>query len=182
MNEAGVIVDSAMGLEESLAGSTAPAEILAALCLVDVRYQGFDGLVHAGQLVVHRDLEVEIKELFALLAGWEFPLRQAIPVVRYGWSDEASMAADNASAFNYRLIAGTGRLSRHAEGRAVDINPVENPVCYADGRSEPPGALYRPGAPGTFGAGDRVVAAFKARGWRWGGEFAHVHDYHHFEK
>lgn len=31
------------------------------------------------------------------------------------------MAADNSSAFNYRTIAGTDRLSRHALGRAVDI-------------------------------------------------------------
>ena len=38
-----------------------------------------------------------------------------------------SMSADNTSAFNFRVIAGTTLLSQHALGRAIDINPVENP-------------------------------------------------------
>ena len=37
------------------------------------------------------------------------------------------MAADNTSAFNFRVVAGSGTLSQHAFGRAIDINPVENP-------------------------------------------------------
>ena len=108
--------------------------------------------------------------------------RGAAPITCFGWSDEASMAADNCSAFNYRLIAGTDRLSRHAAGRAIDINPFENPAITLNGIVCPAGAAYRPGEPGTFGDGDRVVRAFKKRGWRWGGEFSHLHDYHHFEK
>ena len=104
------------------------------------------------------------------------------PIVRYGWSDEASMAADNTSAFNYRLIAGTDRLSRHATGRALDINPRRNPAVYPDGRIAPAGAVYRPGSPGTFTGEHPVVLAFRERGWRWGGDFTHLQDYHHFEK
>jgi peptidoglycan L-alanyl-D-glutamate endopeptidase CwlK len=92
------------------------------------------------------------------------------------------MAADNSSAFNYRLIAGTDRLSRHALGRAVDINPRENPAIYPDGRIVPAGAVRRPGKPGTFTEDHPVVRAFREKGWRWGGDFTHLRDYHHFEK
>jgi hypothetical protein len=32
--------------------------------------------------------------------------------------------------YNYRNIAGTNRLSKHALGNAIDINPGDNPVTY----------------------------------------------------
>jgi len=92
------------------------------------------------------------------------------------------MAADNTSAFNYRVVAVTERLSRHATGCAVDINPRLNPAIYADGRIAPAEGIYRPGAPGTFTGEHPVVRAFLERGWGWGGHFDHVRDYHHFEK
>ncbi|MHB8772488.1 MAG: M15 family metallopeptidase [Syntrophales bacterium] len=182
MRQQGVIVDSALEFAEAIAGSAAPPEVREHLRLVAVRYRGFDGRCHVGQLVVHRELAVEVQELFSLMEGRGFPIGCAVPIVRYGWSDEASMAADNTSGFNYRRIAGTDRLSCHATGRAIDINPFRNPAVYPDGRIAPAGARYCPGEPGTFTGGDPVVLAFRARGWRWGGDFTHLSDYHHFEK
>ena len=182
MAERGVIVDSAMDFPEVIAGTAAPREVIESLCLICVRYVGFDGRLHEGQLVVHRELAADLGEIFALMETLKFPVAGAVPIVRYGWSDDASMAADNASAFNYRTIAGTERLSRHATGRAVDINPRRNPAVYPDGRIAPTGALYRPGSPGTLTDDHRVVRAFRERGWRWGGHFTHMKDYHHFEK
>lgn len=182
MSEDGAIVDSALEFAEAVAGSAAPPEVLQGLRLIAVRYRGFDGRCHAGQLVLRRELAEEVQELFALMEGWRFPIRCAVPIVRHGWSDEASMAADNTSAFNYRFIAGTDRLSCHATGRAIDINPFRNPAIYPDGRIAPAGARYCPGDPGTFTGGDPVVLAFRERGWRWGGDFTHLSDYHHFEK
>ena len=177
-----VIADSRMDFPEAVAGTAAPGEILAALTLLDVRYAGFDGRLHTGQIVVHREVAGELAEIFTRIEALKFPVAQVVPVVRYAWSDEASMAANNSSAFNYRLVEGTKRLSLHAAGRAVDINPWLNPVFYPDGRSAPAGALWRPGSPGTFADGHPVVLAFLERGWRWGGHFAHVLDYHHFDK
>lgn len=182
MAGSGVVVDSAMDFAGAVAGAAAPPEVMEDLRLIDVRYRGFDGLLHLGQLVVHRELAAELREIFTRIERWGFPIGRAVPIVRYGWSDEASMAADNTSAFNYRLIAGTDRLSRHAAGRALDINPLRNPAVYPDGRIEPAGAVYRPADPGTFTGGDRVVLAFREQGWRWGGDFTHLRDYHHFEK
>ena len=182
MADGGMIVESAMDLAQATAGTAAPREILERLCLLDVRYAGFDGRPHAGQLLLHRDLAAEIGEIFSLMEQWRFPIASVVPIVQYGWFDEASMADDNSSAFNYRMIAGTDRLSRHALGRAVDINPRENPAVYPDGRIAPAGAVYRPGTPGTFTDDHPAVSAFIERGWRWGGHFDHVRDYHHFEK
>ena len=65
--------------------------------------------------------------LFILMEQRRFPVAGVAPIVCFGWSDEASMAADNSSAFNYRLIAGTDQLSQHALDQAVDINLRENP-------------------------------------------------------
>jgi peptidoglycan L-alanyl-D-glutamate endopeptidase CwlK len=178
----GVIVDSAMDFVQSVAGTAAPPEVLDRLCLIDVRYCGFDGRLHKGQLVIHRELAGELQGLFLLMEQWRFPVAGAAPIVHFGWSDAASMAADNSSAFNYRPIAGTDRLSRHALGRAVDINPRENPAIYPDNRIAPAGAVWQPGQPGTFTKDHPVVRAFRKKGWSWGGEFTHLRDYHHFEK
>ena len=182
MTNDGVVVESGMGFAEAVDGTAAPQEIVASLCLIDVCYLGFDGRPHTGQILIYRELAAEIREIFGLMEQLRFPIAGVVPIVHYGWSDEASMAADNSSAFNYRTIAGTDRLSRHALGRAVDINPRENPAVYPDGRIAPAGAVYRPGSPGTFTDDHPVVCAFLERGWRWGGHFDHVRDYHHFEK
>jgi peptidoglycan LD-endopeptidase CwlK len=177
-----VIVDSDLDLSRAVEGTAAPRKVLDSLCLIDVFYCGFDGHRHKGQIVVHRDLAAELQGLFALMEQQKFPVAGVVPIVRFGWSDEASMAADNSSAFNYRLIAGTDRLSRHALGRAVDINPLENPAIHPDGRIAPAGAVRRPEKPGTFTKDHPVVQAFRDKGWRWGGDFTHIRDYHHFEK
>lgn len=182
MADMGVIVDSAIDFSQAVAGTAAPPEVLDRLRLVDVRYCGFDGHRHQGQFVIHRELAGELQGLFLLMEQLGFPVAGAVPIVCFGWSDEASMAAGNSSAFNYRMIAGTDRLSRHALGRAVDINPRENPAIYPDDRVAPAGAAWQPGKPGTFTREHPIVRAFLEKGWRWGGEFPHLRDYHHFEK
>ncbi|HPB70331.1 MAG: M15 family metallopeptidase [Syntrophales bacterium] len=176
------LVDSAMSFPEAVAGAQAPPEALAPLSLVDVRYWAFDGRLHAGQLVVHRDLAADVRAIFGWMQRSRFPVAKVVPIVRYGWSDDASMADNNSSAFNYRFVDGTERLSLHALGRAVDLNPRINPVIYGDGRIAPPGAAYRPGAPGTVYPAHPLMEEFRKRGWTWGGDFKTLKDYHHFEK
>jgi hypothetical protein len=94
------------------------------------------------------------------------------------------MAANNTSAFNCRFVSGTARWSEHAYGRAIDINPVQNPYVSSSGRASPPaGAAYvdrSRRAPGMIHAGDAVVRAFAAVGWGWGGSWRGVKDYQHF--
>jgi len=107
---------------------------------------------------------------------------KVIPITTYRWEDGDSMADNNSSGFNFRVIEGTNKLSLHSFGRAVDINPVQNPVIYPNGPIAPAGAVYRPQSKGTFTAGDPNVQEFIRRGWHWGGNFEQPKDYHHFEK
>ena len=176
------IIDSRMTFAEALAGTIAPPPVIAKLCLLDVQYQSFDGFRHCGQIVIHEDVRRDVLDIFDLLQRCRFPLGRVCPIVQYGWSDDASMVDNNTSAFNYRYVAGTERLSAHASGMAVDINPVLNPVIYADGRISPSGAQYRPEREGTFSDEDPIVQEFLKRGWIWGGQFVSFKDYHHFEK
>jgi hypothetical protein len=176
------IVDSRMTFDEATAGTRAPREIIGKLCLVEVRYRAFDGRLHQGQLIVHQEVKTDIVEIFGLLEQRAFPVYQVIPIVKYDWSDDLSMADNNTSAFNYRLVLGTDRLSNHAFGKAVDINPYLNPVIDEDGRIDPPGASYIPERAGTFDDSHPVVHEFLNRGWRWGGHFRPKIDYHHFDK
>lgn len=181
-NQSRIIIDSQMSLAEAIHGTKAPAHVIRELCLIDVLYYSFDGELHQGQLVVHQSVRQEIEEIFAIIRSERFPIARAIPIVRYGWSDNASMAANNTSAFNYRWIAGTRRLSRHATGHAVDINPIQNPVVYQDGRISPKGTRYQPGMAGTLSEDGSVVRAFTDRGWCWGRHFKTMMDHHHFQK
>jgi hypothetical protein len=108
------------------------------------------------------------------------------PVSVFRASDDASMAADNTSAFNCRraVAAGAPTWSRHAYGMAVDVNPVENPYLFG-GRVLPPnGAAYRSrtaARPGLIRRGDAVHRTFTAAGFRWGGTFSSP-DYQHFDR
>ena len=177
----GMIIDSDLTLNQALLGQDIPTGIHATLELINVVYWSFDDLEHRGQIVVARDLKVEVAEIFATIRALRFPVAQVVPVVRFGWSDDASMAANNSSGFNYRTIAGTDRLSLHAHGRAIDINPALNP--YVRGEIvEPPGAVYDPSCPGTLVGEGPVVAAFESRGWTWGGRWSTRQDWHHFER
>jgi len=65
---------------------------------------------------------------------------------------------------------GKSKLSYHSWGRAIDINPVQNP--YIRGEVVlPPGAVRDAERPGTLLADGAVVAAFESRGWTWGGRW-----------
>jgi peptidoglycan L-alanyl-D-glutamate endopeptidase CwlK len=177
-----IIVDSQMSFFEAIEGATAPLEIIDSLCLLDVIYYSFDGIKHQGQLLVQSELEDDIYEIFTLIEQLKFPVGKVIPVVAYAWDDHKSMAANNSSSFNFRLIEGTTKLSMHSLGKAVDINPMQNPVIYPNGVIAPEGAKYLPKNKGTFTADNVIVQEFIKRGWHWGGNFDQPKDYHHFEK
>ena len=170
-----------MTLAEALAGKEIPADIRETQVLLDLEYSGFDGVLRPGQMIVHRDLEIEVREIFADIAAARFPIEKMLPVVVFDWSDDASMAANNSSAFNYRLAVGKSKLSLHAYGRAIDINPLQNPYIKDD-LILPPAGVYNPGVPGTLLADGPVVKAFEKRGWTWGGRWTSLKDWHHFEK
>lgn len=176
-----VIIDSNITLEEALAGADIPDDIRETLALLDIDHVSFDGTLRRGQLVAHREVADELSRIFAELLALRFPIRKMIPVSFYEWSDDTSMADNNTSAFNYRVIYGTTRLSNHSYGLALDINPALNPYHAADGTVFPPGAKYVPEIAGTLKADGEVVALFARYGWEWGGTWEHK-DWQHFQK
>jgi len=181
LNNSEIIVDSSYSLEECLNGSKAPDEVKNAIVLLDVMYYSDDGKLHQGQLLVHKDVVGDVSDIFAMMLERQFVVHKVIPIHVYDWSDDKSMEDNNTSAFNYRFIAGTNRLSNHSFGRAVDINPKWNPVVHKNGRLSPANGRYDVKAEGTFYENHPIVKEFKKRGWRWGGNFTKYADNHHFD-
>ena len=153
------------------------------LRLIRITYWGFDDEPHRGRLVIHRRWADEIADVFRRIYGRAFPIRRVRLVDDYGADDLESMRHDNTSAFNCRYVAVTTTWSMHAFGRAVDINPVENP--YVDGShvSPPNGAPYADRSdvrPGMIYERDLLWRAFRSIGWEWGGTWQSAQDYQHF--
>jgi hypothetical protein len=159
--------------------------LLRDLRLLRVSHWGFDRRVHRGRLVVHRDAAGAMLRVMGTLYRHRYPIRRMRLIDAYGADDRRSMAADNTSAFNCRYVAGRpGVWSQHAFGRAIDVNPIENPYVTSSGYVSPPAG--RPYANrsrhrrGMIHGGDSVVRGFASVGWEWGGNWPSVHDYQHF--
>lgn len=149
---------------------------------VTVSHWTFEGTVADGELVVHADVSDDVTGVFAALFAARYPIRSLHLVDDFGGDDDASMAADNSSAFNCRAVRSGTAWSEHAYGRAIDLNPVENPYVLGDDVAPPAGRAFldRPDAPGVVHADDAVVRAFAAVSWRWGGDWERPVDYQHF--
>ena len=176
-----VVTDSDMSFEEAVSNLEFPIEVRKSLTLINVMYISFDEKIHKGQVVIHKKLSAEVKEIFDELLAKRFPIEKVIPIVSYRWDDEASMQDNNSSAFNYRYIAGTEKLSNHSYGTAIDINPFQNPYIVGK-KISPAGSNYNKNEKGTITPDSDIVKAFKKRGWEWGGEWETRKDYQHFEK
>jgi len=179
--EQGFVIDSNVDFEEAVNGLSIPKSVLENLRIVDVYYYGFDDKLHKGQLVVHKDVVLNIIEIFEFIRESRFPIDKVVPISKYGWSDEKSMQDNNTSAFNYRFISGTRVISNHASGLAIDINPRFNPYVK-NGNNLPVNCVYDTTKAGTISSGSQLVKEFKKRGWQWGGDWKSLKDYQHFEK
>lgn len=184
------VVDSNMNYEEAVLKNLAescPDKIIGNQALVPVLYYSFDDKLHKGQVVIDKRLTKDIEKVFELILKIKFPIESVIPIshrkflIDGKWDDELSMQANNTSAFNYRRIVGTTKLSNHAYGFAIDINPRLNPY-FIEGVAQPKGATYDEAESGTITSNHPIVARFKELGWGWGGEWDEPIDYQHFEK
>ncbi len=160
-----------------------PEKILRDLSLVNVEYYGHDNKLHKGQIVVHRELENDIKKIFSIALKEKYPIYSVIPVSHkaFSWNDDKSMIANNTSAFNYRESTGSSRLSQHAYGCAIDINPLNNPYIKKK-KVLPKGAVYDKTHPAVLTQDSIIVKTFLRLGWTWGGNWKSLKDYQHFEK
>ncbi|HSJ73035.1 MAG TPA: M15 family metallopeptidase [Miltoncostaeaceae bacterium] len=156
---------------------------LSALRHVSLPFVGFDGRPHRGALVVHNGAARDVVTAFRALYRARVPIRRMRPIQAYGGDDFASIEADNTSAFNCRPATGSSRWSEHAYGRAIDINPIENPYVSGGRTSHRRSVPYldrSPARPGMAVEGGALVRAFDAVGWGWGGRWSSIRDYQHF--
>lgn len=158
---------------------------------VEVAYRDFNGQYNIGELIVHKSIAKEIVAIFKELYAINYPIAKMELVSNYNGSDFASIEADNTSAFNCRFIGGTKRWSNHAFGKAIDINPLENPYISRSGKIAHKHSLqYRKRLHQTNSSADRAILLaqdqatqiFKKYGWIWGGDWNSIKDYQHFEK
>jgi len=151
---------------------------------VTVTYVGFDGRSHRGALVVNRSVAAPVARAFGELYAARFAIRRMVPIEAYGGDDFRSIEADNTSAFNCRPATGSSHWSEHAYGRAIDLDPLENPYVSGGRTSHTASRPYLDRArvawrPGVITEGGVVTRAFARIGWGWGGRWSGTRDYQH---
>jgi hypothetical protein len=151
--------------------------------VLTLSHWGFNGKVRTGQLVVAAAQVGALTKVFQTLYEVRFPIERMELIEQYGGDDDASMAANNTSAFNCRQVTGGSSFSEHSYGHAIDINPLVNPYVRGSTVLPPAGAAYTDrtqDVTGMIHAGDEVVNAFRGVGWEWGGAWTSLKDYQHF--
>lgn len=162
---------------------------------LQVLYVDFNGNTQTGELIVNKKIAKKMLKIFYKLYKMKYPIQRMSLVDDYNGDDEASMSANNTSAFNYRRITGSSRLSKHSQGLAIDINPKINPcISYQNGKIslvEPAnGKTYtqrnKTKCKGKYAGymihkNDKVYKLFRKYGFSWGGDWNSKKDYQHFE-
>jgi hypothetical protein len=141
---------------------------------VTVRFFGFDGLVHTGELIVHAEVAQDVVDVFARLHAARFPLEEVRVIAAEEVDAPPTGDGNVTSAFVCRPTVGGSRWSEHAYGRAIDLNPFHNPYVRGDLVIPELAGSYVDRSdvrPGMIVAGDVVTQAFRAIGWGWGGDW-----------
>ena len=183
------VKDRITGISYPESGCTVPYEDLA---YVGLLYLDFDGEEQTGELICNRAVAQDMVEIFYELYRNDYRIERVRLVDEYDGDDTASMADNNTSCFNYRVVDGTTSLSKHAYGLAIDVNPYYNPyVVYnknGDGSTyiSPPGSeVYADRSqsfPYKIDENDLCYRLFTEHGFTWGGNWNSTKDYQHFQK
>lgn len=162
---------------------------LAELRYIKVLHKDFEGRTKLGEMICNRAVADELVGIFCRLYLAGYPIERMVLVDEYDADDVRSMEANNSSAFNYRTVAGSAKISKHGLGLAVDINPLYNPyVKVSGGRSVVSPEAGRPYADRDkdfrykIDSADLCCREFLRLGYEWGGAWRSLKDYQHFEK
>lgn len=155
---------------------------------IHIFHIGFDGKTHEGELIVNKRIADAVLDIFAELYKAEYRIEKVRLIDEYNAEDELSMRDNNSSAFNFRYISYTTKLSKHALGMAVDINTLYNPyIKEVDGRLSielANAAEYVDRSkdfPHKIDHDDICYKLFVKHGFEWGGDWTASKDYQHFE-
>ena len=155
-----------------------------------VQYVDFQVKKQCGELICNKVIASDLREIFEELYNAKYPIERIRPISEYGNDDERSMQANNTSCYCYRVVEGSTKLSKHAQGLAIDINPLYNPCV----KRKKDGTLLIQPATGKpyvdrskkfkykITRQDLCYRLFTERGFRWGGAWRSLKDYQHFEK
>lgn len=155
---------------------------------VYIEHISFTERLEIGIIAVNIRIVDKIINIFEELKNNNYQIEKIILIDEYGFDDEKSMMDNNTSAYNYRNIIGTKKLSNHARGLAVDINPLYNPyikkinnkLCVFPKNSSK--YINRDiNCKYFIGKNDICYNIFKKHGFSWGGDWASAIDYQHFE-
>lgn len=198
VNESFYIEEIDDELKERMRGKSYAADIDESIVNFDmlrhvvIKYNDFEGNVKDGELVCNELIAQDLLEIFKELYESGYMLEEVSLIDKYDADDDMSMEANNTSCFNYRLVDRSDKLSYHAYGLAIDVNPLYNPyVEYGKGEN---GADYICPTQSVFYAyrdndfpykideNDLCYRLFKEHGFKWGGDWNSCKDYQHFEK
>ena len=153
---------------------------------VRVVYHNFNEEDRLGELIVHKSIATDIVWIMEELYNIGYPIRQMRLVSDFNGDDWSSIEADNSSAFNCRKAINSKKWSKHAFGKAIDINPIENPYISRNGHISHKASLkYRQRVPSHRAVllkSSKATKIFKRYGFSWGGEWKYTKDYQHFYK
>jgi len=155
-----------------------------------IQHIGFDGQPHQGILICNKSISADLQDIFTELYRQRYPIERIRPISEYDNDDERSMSDNNTSCYCYRVVKGSSKLSKHAQGLAIDINPLYNPCVR---RQKDGTLLIQPstGKPYTnrkrqfkykITSRDLCYRLFLQHGFLWGGNWKTLKDYQHFEK
>ncbi len=183
-------------IKQKITGYSYPADASSAkitydeLSYVHVLHYDGTGKICEGELICNTLIAQDLVDIFYELFLHQYPIEKIRLIDEYHADDNLSMADNNTSCFNYRVVSGTNRLSNHSYGLAIDINPLYNPyITYnKDGSSNvapnnaTPYCDRTQSFPYKIDTGDLCYQLFIAHGFTWGGNWSNSKDYQHFEK
>ncbi len=151
-------------------------------------YKDINGDTHEGEMVCNVAIADRLIDIFRKLYDAGYPIEKMVLIDEYDGDDDASMSDNNTSCFNYRVVSGTTKLSKHAMGLAVDLNPRYNPyIRKIDGQQliEPENGREYADRSNDFeykiDKDDLAYKLFTEAGFTWGGSWKNSKDYQHFQ-
>ena len=168
--------------------------------LSDLRYlkmlhMNFNNDIQVGEMIVNKSVADEVLGIFKSLFSDGYQIYSMYLIDDFweknaGTADWNSIEANNTSCFCYRAATGGSKLSKHALGRAIDINPMQNPyVTYKDGKPQYSHSNAKDYVSNrsskkahVITTSDKAYKAFTKKGWSWGGNWSSPKDYQHFQK
>ena len=160
-----------------------------------IPYYNFEQQVMLGEMIVNVDIQEDVLNIFKELFNNKYEINSMKLIDDY-WilgtdgnkADNNSIEENNTSCFCYRQVTGGESISNHGYGRAIDINPQQNPYVENGKNSHRNADEYvnnrYVGEPHVIVASDEDIcySIFTKYGFTWGGNWANPIDYQHFEK